>query len=245
MGVGDFDLEGDGDLDFVGVGDLDFAGVLDFVGVGDLDLGDSDLDLEGVGDFDFGGVLDFVGVGDLDLEGDGDFDFVGVLDFVGDLDRRASVDLLFGVLTRDLGLLDFDGDNDFDRGVLGNKPSFLASFGLIGVGERRFNRDLFGVLFGDESIDTDGLAIDITTGLLNIGFSPFLKGVALGNFLSNLSGLNIGPKDTLFLLLAGDSQSSPSFRLMLLSKVSFLGEVETPAHIKYTQVDKKLDQYYI
>ena len=124
-------------------------------------------------------------------------------------------------------------------------PSERAKYGLMGVGERRLKSDLLGVstksdLFCNERGDVfvtgvsaerrgvpRALGLHTGMGVVNQGFSPLRRGVEDGNLRSKRSGLSFGPKDTRFLLLAGDSKlsSNEAFLRLVLAEPSslFLG----------------------
>ena len=201
-----------GDLDFLLSGDSGLSGVAYFAGDTDLPLGDLGLALERlflprlfVGDFlgvvlpedlllfglfasgetSFG--LSFAGTGDSDtlrLLAAGDF--FGL--FPGDLFGVA----FFGLFAGDLAFpVLFLGD----FAATGLSSTIAAGLGV--VSDWRLMRPFSG----EPAVGADFL----------LGVAPLLSGVDAGNFLSNSSGLNLGPKETRFLFEARSSESPSDF----------------------------------
>lgn len=181
-----------GDLEILLAGVAGLSGVAYLAGDTALSFGDLPGDFFGVmlfglfaGDLLFGLLAgDFLGVACLGL-------------FAGDLP--------FGLLAGDfLGVVLFTGDF-FGEAFLGLFPGdllFLGLFAFTGLSSRIASVEseclLMRPLNGDPAAGAD---------FLLRGVAPRLRGVDAGSFLSNSSGLNLGPNDTLFLFDAGSTTS--------------------------------------
>ena len=207
--------------DFLLIGDAGLSGVAYLAGVTCLPLGDFGLAFAGdlllgllAGDFDafglFAGDDPALGVlaGDLGAFGlfAGDSAFTGVsVTIDGDFLGLFPGDLLLLALPSDLPLGLLPGD------FLG-----VVFLGLFAAGDFAF-LGLSSKMASELSTAIECLLIRPFSGEpadgadFLLGVAPRLSGVDAGSFLSNNSGLNLGPNETLFLFDAGSVVPSTDF----------------------------------